>query len=153
MQPITPGGLAVDSAGEVIVGGTSADVLPVTSGVLASTFPNNTTTEDATAGYVLKLNSAGSALLFSTYIPGTDGVFGVALDASNNIFISGSTVETSLPTSVNAFEPSFAPSTSCDCGDGFLLKLSSDGTTVIAATYVNGNNPHIHCLPLRGCET
>jgi hypothetical protein len=109
---IDVGGLAVDGTGAVVVAGTAGDDLPVTTGVLSSTFPNNPAS--GTAGYVLKLNPAGSALVFSTYIPGTDAIEGTALDSSNNVYVSGLTQETNLPTSSNAFQPTFGQPNACD---------------------------------------
>lgn len=129
------GGLAVNASGEVFVGGTTGNVLPVTNGVLQSTFPNAT---NGTAGYVLKLNAAGSALAFSTYLPGTDVVEGLAVDSSDNIYASGMTLETNLPTQSNAFMPTFGNIATCDCWDGFIFKLNNNGTQAVAATYYNG---------------
>lgn len=134
-QRIDLGGLAVDASGEVFLGGTTGNMLPVTSGVLQSTFPNNV---NGYAGYALKLNAAGSALIFSTYLPGVDAVEGLALDGSNNVYLSGGTLETNLPTQPNAFMPTFGNIATCDCWDGFIFKLSSDGSQALAATYYNG---------------
>lgn len=135
---IDVGGLAVDSTGAVIVGGTAGTVLPVTSGVIGPMFPNNAAADYAVAGYVLKLNPQGSALVFSTYLPGTDAVEGLALDASGDVYVSGLTQEANLPTAANAYQASFGQSSTCDCADGLVLELSSDGATAIAATYFNG---------------
>lgn len=133
------GGLAVDSAGAAIVAGAAGTVLPTTAGVLSPTFPNNSAALYATAGYVLKLNPQGSALVFSTYLPGTDAVEGLAQDASGNIYVSGETAEANLPTNANAYQPAFGQSATCDCEDAFVLELSSDGAKAIAATYFNGS--------------
>jgi hypothetical protein len=146
------GGLAVDVNGEVVVGGTTGNVLPVTNGVLESTFPNAIS---GTAGYVLKLNAAGSALLFSTYLPGTDAVEGLTLDTANNIYASGMTLEMNLPTQPNAFQPTFGNIATCDCWDGFIFKLNSNGTQALAASYFNGSpREHQHTRhPPQYCET
>ncbi|WP_348261572.1 choice-of-anchor D domain-containing protein [Telmatobacter sp. DSM 110680] len=107
----------------------------MTSGVLQRAFPNAVT---GISGYVLKLNAAGSALVFSTYLPGTDAVEGLALDTSNNVYTSGMTQETNLPAQSNAFQPTFGSIATCDCWDGFIFKLNNNGTQALAATYFNG---------------
>ncbi len=135
---IVMGGMAVDSTGAVVVGGTADATLPVTSGVVGPAFPNNAAALYASAGYVLKLNPQGSALMFSTYLPGTDSVQGLTLDSSGNVYASGETLEANLPTAANAYQPSIGQSSTCDCTNGFVLKLSSDGTKALAATYFNG---------------
>ena len=54
-----------------------------------------------------ELNAAGSALTFSTYLGGSgnDRAYGLALDSSQNIYITGSTVSTNFPTTTGAFQP------------------------------------------------
>jgi hypothetical protein len=136
---IFAGGLAVDSTGSVIVGGTAGNDLPVTSGVIDPTFPNDSAALYAVTGYVLKLNPSGSSLVFSTYLPGTDAVEGLAPDSSGNVYVSGMTLEANLPTSSNSFQPSFGNSATCDCYDGYVLQVSGDGTKTMAATYFNGS--------------
>jgi hypothetical protein len=135
------GGLAIDSTGAAVVGGTAGTALPTTSGVLASTFPNNSAVIPTIAGYVLKLNPAGSALLFSTYLTGTNVVNGIALDTTNNIYVTGTTLETTLPVSTNAYQKTLVPRTQCGCYAGYVMKLDSAGTTALEATYFNGTTP------------
>jgi hypothetical protein len=135
------GGLAIDSTGAAVVAGTAGTALPTTSGVLSSTFPNSTAAISAIAGYVLKLNPAGSALLFSTYLTGTDVVNGIALDTTNNIYITGTTQETTLPVGANAYQKALVPRTQCGCFAGYVMKLDSTGTTALGATYFNGTTP------------
>ncbi|HEV2324412.1 MAG TPA: choice-of-anchor D domain-containing protein [Terracidiphilus sp.] len=141
---IDVGGLAVDSNGEAVIGGTSGNDLPVTSGALASAYPNGSY---GIAGYVLKLNAAGSNLVFSTYLPGTDTVEGIALDAAGDVYASGSTEQANLPTSASAFQSSFGTSSACGCWDGYIFKLSSDGTQAQTATYFNGPIPTLSQYP------
>ena len=135
------GGLAIDSTGAAVVGGTAGTALPTTSGVLASTFPNNSAVIPAIAGYVLKLNPAGSGLLFSTYLTGTNVVNGIVLDTTNNIYVTGTTLETTLPVSTNAYQKTLVPRTQCGCYASYVMKLDSTGTTALEATYFNGTTP------------
>ena len=56
----------------------------------------STTNDD---GYIVELNSAGSAYLLASYLGGSGGdlATGVALDGSGNIYVSGETISTDLP--------------------------------------------------------
>ena len=75
--------------------------------------------------FVAKLNSTGSALLFSTYLGGygTDHGQGIALDPSGNIYIAGRTQEGPFPT-VNAYQATSRASSYPNI-DAFVVKLGS----------------------------
>ncbi len=53
--------------------------------------------------FVLKLNVAGSVLIFSTYIGGSgeDNGNGIDLDDFGNAYVTGDTNSTDFPTSIN----------------------------------------------------
>jgi hypothetical protein len=84
-------GVAVDAAGNAYVTGiTYSNDLPVTAGAFQTTRPNPLETSRA-AGFVSKVNPAGTALVFATYL-GTAGLTypaGIALDASGNAYVTG----------------------------------------------------------------
>ena len=75
--------------------------------------------------FVAKLNSTGSALLFSTYLGGygTDYGQGIALDPSGNIYVAGKTQEGPFPT-VNAYQATSRASSYPNI-DAFVVKLGS----------------------------
>ena len=99
-----PSGIAVDANGQVTLAGTGGIGLPTTTGVLQPTFPtSNLSSVPEVSGYVLQLNASATALNYATYIPGTDYVGGMAIDRSNNIYITGSTSEQNLPITANAY--------------------------------------------------
>jgi Beta-propeller repeat len=138
--PLSIGNIAVDSTGAVILGGSAGNDVPTTAGAFSPTFPLPT---NGSAGFALKLNAAGSALAFSTYLPGTDMVTDVALDSSGDIYFAGLTRESTLPTSTNALQRALVPRApnSGTFNAGFVFKLSSDGKTAIGATYFGGAIP------------
>jgi len=134
-----PTGIAVDSSGQATVSGTGGPGLPTTAGVVAAAFPNAVTNvEDPTAGYVLQLNATASAINYGTYVPGTDTLGGMTVDNSGNLYLTGSTSETTLPVSANAYQKSPVPGPNCTCNDGFIVKLNPQGTSILAASYLGG---------------
>jgi hypothetical protein len=83
--------------------------------------------------FVAKLNSAGSSLVYSTYLGGSSGDdgFGIAADAGGYAYVAGYTVSPNFPI-MNAFQPALAgPS------DAVVTKMSPTGSAVYS-TYLGG---------------
>jgi hypothetical protein len=93
-------GLVIDDLGSAYITGGMEDALPVT----ASAFQQS----QAGSGdaFVAKLNSSGSALLYSTYLGGDLSDFGtcIAVDKAGNIYLGGETYSANFPVSANAFQ-------------------------------------------------
>jgi hypothetical protein len=136
------GGIHVDANGQVTLGGVAGLGLPTTPGVMQGTFPNDASSENAQAGYVLQLNATATALNFATYITGTDSVGGLAVDAMGHFYITGYTSEPNLPVSANAYQKTITPSANCTCDAGYVLELDSQAKTALAATYLTGTSPN-----------
>ncbi len=79
-------------------------------------------------------------LSYSTYLggSGTDAAYGIAVDPSGNAYVAGLTFSTNFPTS-NAFQSSYGGGTY----DGFVTKLSADGSTLLYSTYLGGSGEDI----------
>ena len=137
---ITSGGedhatsIAVDSGGHAYVAGwTESQFYPVTPGAFQTVNTNENT------GFVTKLNSAGSALIYSTYLGGSSGgdhVNGIAVDASGNAFLGGIAQSIDFPTTTGAFK-TVNPSGG---GTGFVTKLNSVGSALVYSTYLGGTD-------------
>jgi photosystem II stability/assembly factor-like uncharacterized protein len=84
--------------------------------------------------FVAKLNAAGSALIYSTYLGGDDNDigYGIALDAFGDAYVTGNTTSINFPT-VNPFQP-----TSGGGSDAFIAKLNATGSAFIYSTYLGG---------------
>ncbi len=131
--------IAIDSTGNAyITGSTSATDFPVTSGVFQSASKD----VNQPTGYVSKLNAAGTALLFSTYLGGSgsasrgEGGNAIGVDVSSNVYVAGSTASTDFPITPNAFQQiNNAAGTFSNC---FLSELDSTGSLLLYSTYLGG---------------
>jgi Beta-propeller repeat/Abnormal spindle-like microcephaly-assoc'd, ASPM-SPD-2-Hydin len=128
-------GIALASSGNVYVTGQTLSNNFPTLSAFQSSFGGQT---DA---FVTKLNLTGSkiTLAYSTYLGGssTDQGFAIALDSSNNAYVTGSTNSTDFPT-MTPFQSAFGGGTGTDA---FVSKISSSGTSLVYSTYLGGNQP------------
>lgn len=123
-------GIAVDGAGSAyVVGATSSSNFPTTTGAFQTAKVNF---QD---GFITKLNPAGSGLVYSTYLRGTNGIFGLAIDAAGSAYVTGGTPLTNLPTTLGAFQPSHGGGGD----DAFVVKLNPAGSGLVYATYLGGS--------------
>ena len=138
-------GIAVDSSGNLYATGhaTSSD-FPVTAGAFqTSCKPCGLGGSNA---FITKLNSTGSALVYSTYLGGSTGDqgFAIAVDSSGNAYATGNTIDTDFPTH-NPIQATFGGGgTSCNanagpCGDAFVTKLNPAGSALVYSTYLGGS--------------
>lgn len=121
-------GIAVDAAGEVHIAGYTASIdFPVTAGAFQYNYGGG-----SYDGFLAKLNTAGSALIYATYLGGigNDTAAGVALDPSGNIYVTGQTQSTNFPT-LNPVQVSGSES------DAFVVKMNASGQ-VLYSTYLGG---------------
>src|SRR5207253_10485059 len=85
-----------------------------------------------------KLNSSGSALVYSTYLGGgqPDGGRGIAVDGLGNAYVVGVTFSTNFPVK-NAFQ-AVNRSGGVAASNAFAVKLNPAGTDFIYSTYLGG---------------
>jgi hypothetical protein len=126
-------GIALDPAGNIYLAGTTNSIdFPTTPGA----------PQTARAGlqnaFMSELNPAGSAVLFSTYLGGSnEAAYGIALDGATpaNAYIAGVT-SGNFPTTPGAFQ-TVDKVTGQNNNDGFAAKLSPGAVTGVFATPVN----------------
>jgi uncharacterized repeat protein (TIGR01451 family) len=126
--------IALDSSGNAyFTGHTRSSNFPTVNPIQEKGFG-----EDA---FVAKLNSAGSALSYSTYLSGSaltgalwaNEGFGIAVDTTGNAYVTGTTYSDDFPT-VNAVQASFGGRI-----DAFVTKLNATGSALIYSTYLGGS--------------
>src|SRR5208337_3933771 len=126
--------IAAGSAGNSYVTGTTLSTDFPTANPLQAT---NKASAKGTA-FVAKLNPAGSALVYSTYLGGSvqDGGSGIAADGAGNAYVTGTTDSTDFPTA----NPLQANCDSCTAAFGapFVAVLNPTGSAFVYSTYLGG---------------
>ena len=138
--------IAIDAAGNAYVTGrTPSTDFPVTSGALQTTFAPGFS--KAVGAFVTKLNAAGSALVYSSYLgPGTiQQGQGIAVDAAGDAFVTGYTDSCDFPTTPDAL-PTLISETPCVPSEefsplAFVTKLNAAGSAPLYSTYLGASNP------------
>ncbi len=124
-------GIAVDSAGNAYVtGGTGSTNFPTTPGAF------QTTAGSPGDAFVTKLDSTGSALVYSTYLGGSgnnDQGLSIAVDSAGDAYVTGFTDSLNFPT-MNAFQPSLVGGL-----DAFVTMLNPAGSALLYSTYLGGS--------------
>jgi beta-propeller repeat-containing protein len=114
--------IVVDGVGDVIaVGGTFSADFPVTAGAFDTTFDPTDAGVGALDGFVAKLDSNGSTLLYGSFLgaSGADRVAAVALGAGGAVYVAGATTSVDFPTTAGAFDQTYNGGEL----DGFVVKL------------------------------
>ncbi|HEV2381740.1 MAG TPA: SBBP repeat-containing protein [Terriglobia bacterium] len=121
--------IAVDPAGNAVIAGYT----------YSSNFPTQSPFQPATGGgidaFLTELDPSGTNFVFSTYLGGNgqDQAFGLALDNSGNIYVTGGTQSADFPTTPGAFQSTYGGS-----GDAFLSKLSPNANALLYSTFIGG---------------
>ena len=129
-------GIFVDSSGNAYVtGGTNATDFPgVTAGSIQPSFGGTGSNRDA---FATKINAAGNAILWSTYLGGSndDIAYGITADSSGNAYVGGVTKSTSIPwITAGAIQSTYGGGNY----DGFVIKIDTSGAKVYS-TFLGGN--------------
>ena len=121
-------GIAVDSQGNAYVTGlTGSDNFPTANPLLGNSGNGE--------AFVTKFNPTGSALVYSTYLGGTnrDDAYSIAVDNAGNAYVTGSTSSNDFPTA-NPLQANRKGS----FDDAFVTKINPAGSTFVYSTYFSG---------------
>jgi hypothetical protein len=138
-------GIAVDAAQNAyVVGGTGSPDFPVTKGAFQTALggnPGNTSN-----AFVTKLNASGTALVYSTFLGGSNSTgaepasafdlgLGIAVDSAGNASVTGGTQASNFPTTAGAVQTTLNGTV-----NAFVSRLNATGTTLLGSTYFGGEN-------------
>ena len=127
--------MKIDESGCAYVSGhTRSIIFPTTYGCYDNTYNGQTDS------FALKLDSNGSALLFSTFIGGSDfdEANGLTINPNGVMIITGLTRSSDFPITSNAYDTSQNGNQ-----DVFLLQLNSDGSSLRYSTFIGGNGDEV----------
>lgn len=130
--------IAVDQAGGAYVTGyTHSTNFPVTPGA-------HDTTYNSQEAFVVKVNPDGTGLGYATFLGGSDTEYGkgITVDESGAAYLTGTTRSPDFPVTSDAFDLEFN-ATAQFSGDGFVARLTPDGSAVSYATYLGGSHNDI----------
>jgi hypothetical protein len=125
--------VAVDSSGNAYVVGHSNGSFPLTKGAYDTGCPG------CSAAFVSKLNPTGTALLYSTFLTGSNytQANAVAVDNTGAAYVAGITEEGGYPVTKGAIQTTYGGAFS----NGFVTKLNPSGSALDYSTYLGGNGP------------
>ena len=139
-------GIAVDTQGNAYVtGSTTASNFPTVNPFQA--IRGGASTDRSQDAFVTKFNATGSALVYSTYLGGSNpggtgtGVDvgnGIAVDSQGNAYITGVTQSTNFPTQ-SPFQSMLSGGSQGQ--DAFVTKLNATGNALVYSTYLGGTLP------------
>jgi hypothetical protein len=128
-----PGGIALNSAGEVWVSGwTDSADFPIVGGMDASL----TGFRDA---FVMRLSPSNGSITYSTYLGGDYVDMGqdIAVTSNDEIVVVGTTESTDFPT-VDPLQAQLN-SPPYQYADLFITRISADGSQILYSTYLGGS--------------
>lgn len=138
--------VVIDPAGRIIVSGyTESTNFPVTSNAFQQQLGGNTNVFISIFDFSLPATSRTSQFVYSTYFGGNDidVAFDMKQDGNGNLYLSGYTLSSNLPTTTNALQPAYDGSMDCfglkmvlpsktgtGAGINYLTYLGSDGLQI-----------------------
>lgn len=121
--------LRINANAEIYIAGTASKHFPYTIGAF------DTTLLSSTKCFVLKLDSANTKLLYSTFIGGNkgDGCTAMDIDSFGCAYITGTTNSDTFPISSNAVKKTKT------AVSAFVFKLSQNGDSMVYSTFIYEN--------------
>jgi len=124
--------IALDSGGNAYVTGiTFSTDFPTTAGAFQPA--------GSAGAFVTKLDPAGSALVYSTYLGNGAQGRGIAVDGGGNAYVTGLTDSADFPTTAGAYQVTYGGRQAGSGGDAFVTKLDPTGSALVYSTYLGGN--------------
>ena len=127
--------IALDAAGSAYVTGYTAGTNFPTVNALQAANASTVGLQDA---FVSKVSASGSALVYSTYLGGSDNDIGraIVVDGAGAAYVAGDSYSTNFPTTSGAVQRTFGGGQY----DAFVAKLTPAGTALAYSTYLGGSD-------------
>jgi hypothetical protein len=129
-------GIAIDSDQNVYISGnTNSTNFPVTTGSFQATIGGSADC------FVTKMNPAGSALVYSTFIGGSayeENTHSIDCDVNGNVFVTGYTSSSNFPVTPDAHQPVYTGNSDC-----FVTGLDASGAALLYSSYHGGTGADI----------
>jgi photosystem II stability/assembly factor-like uncharacterized protein len=121
--------IAVKNGAAYIAGETYTSSFPATAGAAQTTYGGNGDS------FVGELNAAGNALVYATYIGGSqqDYTTGIAVDSSGAAYVAGDTLSSDFPVTPGTFQHNTGGGS-----DGFVTKVNGTGSHFVYSSYLGG---------------
>ncbi len=123
-------GMETDEAGSIYLTGlTRSSTFPVTAGAF------DTTPDDSSDAFLVKLSADGAQLEFSTLLGGRDDDEGISVvvDPAGPVYVCGTTKSNNFPVTPGAFQTTIGRDS-----DAFIAQFDATGSTLTACTYQGG---------------
>ena len=144
--------IAVDGSGNAyITGSAGSEDFPITSGAMQT---NNVSPPGLSNAFVTKLNPAGTALVYSTYLGGTgsagappvtispqgygDQGNAIVVDTAGDAYVAGWTGSADFPVTTNAYQSTNGALANKNT-NAFVSKLNPAGSGLLYSTYLGGS--------------
>jgi len=131
--------IVVDDNGDIYITGRTDNTLY--EGVIPIPFPTTpdaycTSFQGEVDSFVIKINSNGTNIIYSTYLGGSDVEAGesITLDSSMNACIAGTTRSNDYPTVINSYDPTFNGGNR----DAYISMIDSTGSYLLYSSYIGG---------------
>lgn len=123
---------------------------PTTPGAFQTSVPDLPIQVGRGFGFLTKLNGAGSALLYSTFLSASDdtGITGLSVDPSGSVVAVGGTYALDFPATPGALRQCNPNGTWGSTG--FILKLAPDGSRPLYSTFLGSGTPSAVALDSGG---
>lgn len=130
------GEIIVDDLGNVYVASpTQSFDFPVTNGSLQT---NMAGIQD---GCIVKLTPDLNQMVWSTYLGGNnaDAAYAMQIDDQYNVYVTGGTMSNDFPITIGAYQGAYQGFPFDNGFDGFVAKISSNGSNLLSSTYLGTN--------------
>ena len=133
-------GIALGSDGSIFLTGNTTSVdFPMKLGSF------ETVINGGIDAFVMKLNSALTASVYSTFLGGSgdDAGRAIAVDVVGNAYVTGFTNSTNFPTTSGAAQETRPAGEPAGITDAFVVKLNPQGSALVYGTYLGGTSSDV----------